>query len=146
MNANRIRALAKSLDDAIENEDIEKVLSFFTEDCETELLGLRLKGRQGLKRALDWMYKHVTSITLSPITIIIDGSVFFEEFLVRAKTHKGELLEVKQAEVLIYNEDYLVTSLRLYFDRLLLADTVATNIIDRDLLNQVIKNSLRGLE
>ena len=146
MDANRIRALAKALDDAIENEDIEKVLSFFTENCETELLGLRLEGRHGLKRALDWMYKHVTNITLSPITLIIDGSVFFEEFLVRAKTHKGKRIEVKQAEVLIYNEDYLVTSLRLYFDRLLLADTMATNIVDRILLNQVIKNSLKGLE
>jgi len=146
MDASRIRALAKALDDAIENEDIEKVLSFFTENCETELLGLRLKGRHGLKRALDWMYKHVTNITLSPITLIIDGSAFFEEFLVRAKTHKGKRIEVKQAEVLIYNEDYLVTSLRLYFDRLLLADTMATNIFDRILLNQVIKNSLKGLE
>ena len=146
MEASRIRDLAKALDDAIEKEDAEKVLSFFTEDCETELLGLRLEGRQGLKRALDWMYKHVTNITLSPITIIIDGGVFFEEFLVKAKTHKGKRLEVKQAEVLIYNEDYLVTSLRLYFDRLLLADTMATNIVDRILLNEVIKSSLKGLE
>jgi ketosteroid isomerase-like protein len=146
MDASQIKALAKALDDAIENEDVEKVLSFFTEDCETELLGLRLEGRQGLKRALDWMYMHVTNITLTPITILIDDSVFFEEFLVKAKTHKGKRLEVKQAEVLIYNEDYLVTSLRLYFDRLLLADTMATNFVDRILLNKVIKSSLKGLE
>jgi ketosteroid isomerase-like protein len=146
MDASQIKALAKALDDAIENEDVEKVLSFFTEDCETELLGLRLEGRQGLKRALDWMYMHVTNITLTSITILIDDSVFFEEFLIKAKTHKGKRLEVKQAEVLIYNEDYLVTSLRLYFDRLLLADTMATNFVDRILLNKVIKSSLKGLE
>jgi hypothetical protein len=48
--------------------------------------------------------------------------------------------------VLVFNEDYLVTSLRLYFDRLLLADTMATNIIDRILVYQVIRNSLKGLE
>ena len=145
MDASRIRDLAKALDDAIEKEDAEQVLSFFAEDCETELIGLRLEGRQGLKRALDWMYKHVTNITLSPITIIIDGGAFFEEFLVKGETHKGKRLEVKQAEVLIYNEDYLVTSLRLYFDRLLLADTFTTNIVDRILLNKVIKSSLKGL-
>ena len=92
------------------------------------------------------MYKHITNITLSPITIIIDDIVFFKEFLVRAEAHKGKLVEVKQAEVPIYNENYLVTSLRLYFDRLLLAYAIVTNIIDRILLNRIIQNYLEGLE
>jgi ketosteroid isomerase-like protein len=89
MDTDRIRVLAKALDDAIEDDDLEGVLSFFSDNCETELMGLRLEGKQGLRRTLDWMYKHVSNIILSPITIIIDKGVFSKEFLVRAKTHEG---------------------------------------------------------
>ena len=139
-----IRIYAKALDDAIEGGNIDEVLSYFRDDCEIELLGVKLSGKEGLKKAFDWIYKYLKDMVLVPITIMVDGDVFFEEFMVKAKVKGGEELQVKQAEVLVY-EDYKVKSLRLYFDRLELADAFTSNVVERMMVKQLVKQSLKGL-
>ena len=52
---------------------------------------------------------------------------------------------MKQAEVLEYNENYKVKSLRLYFDRLQLAKESTTNIVEKFLVNNLIQSSIKGL-
>ena len=146
LDEEKIREYAKALDDAIEKRDTEEILSHFSEKCEVELLGIKLVGHEGLKKAIGWMFKYLKEIKLIPITIMIQGSIFFEEFTVRTKIRGGREVDVKQAEVLEYGEDCKVKSLRLYFDRLELAEAYSTNILDRMLTNQVIKASLKGLK
>ena len=139
-----IRRYAKALDDAIEGGDIDEVISYFSDDCEIELLGVKLSGKEGLRKAFDWIYKYLKDMVLVPITIMVDGDVFFEEFMVRAKVKSGKELQVKQAEVLVY-EDYKVKSLRLYSDRLELADAFTSNALERMMVKQLVKQSLQGL-
>jgi ketosteroid isomerase-like protein len=139
-----IRKYAKALDDAIEGRNIEEVMSCFCDDCEVELLGVKLTGKEGLRKAIDWMYKYLKEITLIPVTIMVEGNTFFEEFIVKVKVRGGKEIQVKQAEVLIYDE-YKVKSLRLYFDRLELAEAFASNVIEQIMVKQIIKASLRGL-
>jgi ketosteroid isomerase-like protein len=139
-----IRKYAKALDDAIEGGNIEEVMSYFCDDCEIELLGVKLAGKEGLRKAFDWIYKYLKKMILVPIVIMVEGNVFFEEFIVKAKVKGDKELQVKQAEVLVY-EDYKVKSLRLYFDRLELADAFTSNILEQMMVNQIIKASLKGL-
>ena len=145
LSQEQIRTLSKSLDDAIESKKTEQLISYFSDDCEIELLGIRLSGKEGLKKAIAWMFGYLGEIRLSPITIIVDGDVFFEEFIVKAKTGNGEEIETKQAEVLVYNEEYKVKRLRLYFDCLELAAAYVSNPLERFMVNQLIKASLKGL-
>jgi ketosteroid isomerase-like protein len=145
LSQEQIRKLSKSLDDAIESKNTEELISYFSDDCEIELLGIRLSGKEGLNKAIAWMFGYLGEIRLTPITIIVDGDVFFEEFNVKAKTRKGEEIETRQAEVLVYNEEYKVKSLRLYFDRLELAAAYVSNPLERFMVNQLIKTSLKGL-
>ena len=139
-----IRKYAKALDDAIEGRNIEEVLSYFCDDCEIELLGVKLTGKEGLRKAFEWIYKYLKEMVLVPITIMVDGNVFFEEFMVKAKVKGGKELQVKQSEVLVY-DNYKVKSLRLYFDRLELADAFTSNALERMMVKQLIKESLKGL-
>ena len=139
-----IRRYAKALDDAIEGGNVDEVMSYFSDDCEIELLGVKLSGKEGLRKAFDWIYKYLKDMVLVPITIMVDGDVFFEEFMVKAKVKGGKELQVKQAEVLVY-EDYKVKSLRLYFDRLELADAFTSNALERVMVRQLVKESLKGL-
>ena len=139
-----IRKCAKALDDAIERGNIDEVMSYFCDDCEIELLGVRLTGKEGLRNAFDWIYKYLKDMVLVPITIMVDGNVFFEEFMVKAKVKGGKELQVKQSEVLVY-DDYKVKSLRLYFDRLELADAFTSNALERMMVKQLVKESLKGL-
>ena len=145
LNHEKIRDLAKALDDAIENRETEDIISCFSETCEIELLGIKLTGKEGLRKAISWMYRYLKEITLVPITIMIEENTFFEEFYVITKTKEGKEIQVKQAEVLVYDDEYKVKSLRLYFDRLELAASYTTNPIEKMMVNWFKKASLKGL-
>ena len=84
-------------------------------------------------------------MVLVPVTIMVDGNTFFEEFIVRTKTGEGKEIEVKQAEVLVYDDDYKVKSLRLYFDRLELADAYVSNPAEKIMIGMLNKAMLKGL-
>lgn len=145
MDSDQIKKRAQALDDAIEKRNIPAVLDFFSEDCEMEMAGLALKGKDGLQRALRWIFGHLREIRLIPITIMIEGETFFEEFIVRTETPKGRKVEVKQAEVLVYDEDYKVKSLRLYFDRLEMGDFFVSNFVERAIVKLTAELSVKGL-
>jgi ketosteroid isomerase-like protein len=139
-----IRKVAADLDKAIEDKNTELILSSFSDDCEIELLGTKLTGKKGARKFVNWMYEHLSEVTFVPITILVDGNAFFEEFILKGKLHNGIEVQSKQAEVLIY-ENYKVKSLRLYFDRLEFADSVAKGPVSKTLVRKLIKRSLKGL-
>ena len=136
---------AKALDDAIEKRDMEEIVSYFSDNCEIQLLGIKLTGKEGLRKAIHWMFSYLKEITLIPITIMVERNTFFEEFSLKTKVRGGKEIEINQSEVLVYDNEYKVMSLRLYFDRLQLASAYVTNPIEKILIGQFIKTSLKGL-
>jgi len=140
----RLRRAAAALDAAIENKDIEGVLGSFTDDCEIELLRQHLVGKEGVRRWLDWLYKHFRQIKLQPVVAVVKGDTLFEEFIVRARLHSGVEVKSKQTEVLVYHDDK-IKSLRLYFDRLDFAESVARDPVSKAAISRIIKRSLEGL-
>jgi hypothetical protein len=136
---------ARALDEAIEKRNREEVISYFSDSCEIELLGIKLTGKEGLKKAINWMFKYLNRITLTPITIMVDGNNFFEEFTVTAKVRGGKEIQVNQSEVLTYDNEYKVTNLRLYFDRLELASAYTTNPIEKLMVNIISRASVKDL-
>ncbi len=139
-----IRKVAMEFDNAIETKNIELGLSSFADDCEIELLGVKLVGRQGARKWLDWLYKNLAEVKFVPVTVMVDGSIFLEEFILEGKLHNGVEVRSKQAEVLIY-ENLKIKSLRLYFDRLDFADLVAKGPISRAISRRLVRTSLKGL-
>ena len=139
-----IKEIAEKFDDAIVNKDLDFMLDCFADDCTVELLGQTLHGKAGAKKWIFWMYKHVEHMEFIPVTIMVDGNTFFEEFIVKGVLRNGKEFESKQSEVLEY-KDMKITSLRLYFDRLDFADSVAHGFTQKTIVHQVIKKSLEGL-
>ncbi len=145
LNSEQIRKYALALDDAIKRQKMEEIVSYFSDDCEVELLGITLGGEEGLRKAIRWMYRYLKEIVLTPLTVTVDGNILFEEFLVKAKIKGGREIQVKQAEMLVYDEAYRVRSLHLYFDRLEFAEAFPLNFIEQITIKQLIKASLKGL-
>ncbi len=108
---------ARRLDEALEAGDKDEVVGFFAEDCELELLGIRLSGHAGVRRWLDWVFSHAASLRFDPRLITVQGACFVEEFDVEVTLRDGRRLVSRWAEVLEFREN-LVTSLRLYFNPL----------------------------
>jgi hypothetical protein len=79
------------------------------------MLGVRLRGHEGLCWWLEWVSARVQRIEFSPRVITVDGDTFFEELGVAAILSDGRRFESRWAEVPTYR-DNLVTSLRLYVD------------------------------
>jgi ketosteroid isomerase-like protein len=135
---------ALNLDEAIEKRNIETVFSKFSVDCEIELLGIKLNGREGVKKWMEWQFKHISKIDFIPITKMVSGNIFFEEYIAKANLHDGEEIQSKQAVVLQFRNK-LITSLRLYFDRLEFANAVAKDVISKTIVKELVKKSIEGL-
>ena len=140
----RIRQVAMDFDNAIESKDIDHMISFFADDCEIELMGIRLVGKKGTRKWLEWLFDTLVEVRFKPITIMVEGNVFFEEFVLEGTLPNGKIVESKQSEVLVY-ENYKIKSLRVYFDRLDFADVVAEGFISKKIVKTLISRSLRGL-
>lgn len=140
----RIRQLAADLDRAIENRDLDKIVTLFTQDCEIETVGLTLKGHDGVRKWARWLFAHLRAVAFEPRVILTYGNLFIEEFLVRGKTKKGIEVESKQCEVLEYEGDN-IKSLRVYFDRLDFAEYVAANWLQKLAVRKIVRLSTEGL-
>lgn len=132
-------------DHALTSMNIDESLEFFSEDCEIELLGVTLNGLDGARKWLEWLFSHLASIQFEPVTILVDGNVFFEEFVVVGTLNDGRVIRSKQAEILIY-EDYKIKTLRLYFDRLDFADAISNGFLEKRVVGMLIRKSLAGLD
>jgi len=131
-------------DNAIEKRDIEMMVNAFTDDCEIELLGVVLKGKDGVRTWLDWLFTHLVKVKFIPSIIIVENNIFFEEFVLMGTLQDGSVVESKQSEVLVY-EDYKIKSLRLYFDRLDFVNAVVKGFVSKRIVNILISRSLEGL-
>jgi hypothetical protein len=45
MEIEKIREVAKELDDTLETKNVDQILPFFADDCEIQLLGIAVKGK-----------------------------------------------------------------------------------------------------
>jgi ketosteroid isomerase-like protein len=131
-------------DNAFESKDIDLMVSFFSEDCEIELMGIKLIGKEGARRWLEWLFNTLVEIKFKPVLIMVEEDTFFEEFILIGTLPSGKIVESKQSEVLVY-ENYKIKSLRVYFDRLDFADAVADGFVSRKIVKTLISRSLKGL-
>ncbi len=143
-DADRIKQVAMEFDNAIESKDMDHMVSFFADDCEIELMGITLSGKDGARKWLEWLFGTLVEVKFIPIIIMVEGNVFFEEFILVGTLQNGKVVESKQSEVLVY-EDYKIKSLRVYFDRLDFADVVAEDFISRKIVSTLVSRSLKGL-
>ena len=143
-SSEEIHNVAMSFDKALEKKDMQAIIETFADDCEIELLGVKLFGKAGAKKWFSWLYKHVSEMKLIPVTVMVEGDIFFEEYIVKAKFYDGEEASSSQAEVLVF-ENLKIKSLRMYFDRLDFSRSVAKNVISKTIVRQLVKKSLEGL-
>jgi ketosteroid isomerase-like protein len=143
-NGDRIREVAMEFDNAIEARDVYAITEAFTENCEIEIMGITLSGKDGVRRWANWLFNSVPEIKFTPVVIMVNEGIFFEEFIVTSTLPNGKIVRSKQSEVLVY-ENYKIKSLRIYFDRLDFSDFVLRDFLSKRVVKMLKSRSLRGL-
>jgi ketosteroid isomerase-like protein len=57
-SSEEIREVAMAFDQALESKDERAVMDMFADDCEIELLSVKLLGKEGAKKWINWIYTH----------------------------------------------------------------------------------------
>ena len=140
----KILNLAANLDKDLETQDEAKLIPYFSEACEIQIFGLKLKGIANLRKWLNWFFNLFDTIKFEPIVIMVENSIFFEEFVIHVTFQRGKKLSVKLTEVLEY-ENYKIKSLRLYLDRLEFADVFTQGFLSKKIVKMIKKKSFQGL-
>lgn len=143
-NKDKIIKIAEDLDNDLELQNIDKMIPYFSEECEVEIFGLQIKGKQNLKKWLNWFFNLFDTIKFEPIVIMVVNNIFFEEFFIHGTFKQGKKLSVKVAEVLEY-DNYKIKSLRLYLDRLEFSDIFTDGAVSKKVVKLIKKRSLKGL-
>ncbi len=139
-----VKELAEKFDEAIEQHNIPAVIEAFSDDCEIELLGIKLHGKEGAKKWINWLYSTIPNIKFEPVVIINEGNVFYEEFFVIVTLPNGKMVKSHQAETLIFEIDKLKT-LRIFFNPLDFSDFARGGRLGKRLFDILIKKSVSGL-
>ncbi len=131
------------IDRASEAKDTVTILSCFHENCEIDIPGKKIKGKNEAKKWTEWIYSYFAELRIIPENGFVGGSLFFRKFTLKATLHDGSEISSKQAGVLEF-DDQKIKSLRLDFDRadfnrLNFADTLAKAPGNKTAVNMAIE-------
>ena len=125
-------------------EDIEKTLSYFTEDGVWVNPNGTFKGKEELRRYLTVMSESMQDVTVTECGngIIVQGDKAFFEHVI-AGTMKGERAEVLAMCAYEFSGDKIKES-RTTYDRLSMAEQAATGL-GKWMVNLIVKQAEKGL-
>jgi ketosteroid isomerase-like protein len=117
----QIIQIAIRFDNDLESRNLERLTSYFADDCQIELLGSTLKGKAGVEKWFNWLFDNILKLRLVIINVIVKENILFEEFAINAETVDGLKIHSRQAEVMEFDPCNKIKTLKLYFDRIDLA-------------------------
>ncbi len=128
---NLIIKLSMDFDNDLESKNLEKLPSYFSDDCQIELLGRTLKGQEGISEWLSWFFSNVDELRIVIINVIVKDNILFEEYALNAVTAEGTRIQSRQAEVIEFDQCNKIRNLRLYFDRIDFASNLLQHSVSR---------------
>ena len=129
--------------EALGKRDVEKALSFCTEDAIWVTPEGTFKGREELGRYLEWLSQTTSAIRATGIKAIVQGNRGAYEHVLEG-TSEGVKWEVLALCACEFSNDK-IQSLRTAYDRLSVAKQVAEGGLARTVVHAIIKRMEEGL-
>ncbi len=141
----RLSDIMKAYVKTFEDGDVEKALSFFTEDGSITCPEGTFAGKDNLRRYLEYCAGKMKNIAVKPSgnqIITGEGKAFFEHIIEATIDGKrGSVLAMCAYEF----ADDKIKSLRTTYDRLTVARQAAQGWIAGTLVNMIVKEAEKGL-
>ncbi|MGQ9543195.1 MAG: nuclear transport factor 2 family protein [Candidatus Bathyarchaeia archaeon] len=144
MSVEDVKAAVRGVHDAIMSNDVERFISFFAEDATlTDAAGI-LKGPDGLRLWMKWLYSNFSRMILKDKRLIAEGDSAAHEYLLEGATPEGST--VSFSGVAIYEfKDGKIQHIRNFYDVLGIAGQVAKGWMARRAVNSIEEQFKRGL-
>ena len=125
----RIRELVGQYHDAYERRDKRVVADLFAEDAVVSLAPGTFRGREGIRRVLDWDWKATPTIRFRSmgIDVLVRGNVAVCEVMVEA-SYAGVRYEYPNVRVFEFGDDGKIRALRSYYDKLGIEQRIAQEL------------------
>jgi len=145
MPKEKIESIMRDFVEALVKRDVEKGLSFFTEDATYVTPHGTFKGKEELKRLLTWMTQSIPDLTLTDagIGIMVQGNKAVYEHVLEA-TFEGR--KWKALALCAYEfSGEKIQHLRTVFDRLSIAKQVVKGWFAERAVSSIVKGMEKGL-
>jgi len=145
MAEEEVKGIMRDFVKTIEQGDVEKAVSFLTDDVVYDVPQGSFKGKKEAKHLITWMTQIMSGvkITESGVGIITAGNKAIFEHDMEGSI-EGQ--KVKYLSMCAYEfKDGKIQRLRTIFDRLTIAQQVATGWFARMAVNGIVKRTGKGL-
>jgi len=145
MSEKKIEGIMRDFVKAIEENNVEKALSFLTDDAEYVTPEGTFKGKKELKRYLNWGTRTTPNqkVRDAGIGIMVKGNKAVFEHIVEG-TYEGTKYEV--LTICVYEfSDEKIQHLRTVVDRLSIAKQVAKGWFAKRIMGSIIARAEKGL-
>ncbi len=145
MSADQIKKRMREFKEALESRDVERILSFFTEDAEWQAPEGTFKGKEQLRRYITWNKQMIPDLkmTESGIKIVVEGETGVYDHLLSG-TAEGS--QWSTLALCIYQFDgEKLKGIRSVYDRLAIAKQVSKGAMAKMAVSGILSSMEKGL-
>jgi uncharacterized protein (TIGR02246 family) len=143
MAEKEIENVIRDLIDSLEKKDMNRALSFFTDDATWFTTQGTFRGRDEIKRYLAYMGNYDLKFTYDGVGILVQGNKAVSQSTYGA-TYKGTTIKVSNICTYEFSGDRIKNHWAM-MDRLSMAKQFATGPIARKIVNSIIAQTEKGL-
>ena len=145
MSVEKIKTIMRKFRTALESKDVDKIISFFTDDAEWYAPEGAFKGKEQIIRYVRWN-KEITpdlKMTEVGIKIVAEGDVGVYEHILSGTSND---MQWNTLGLCIYEfTGDKIKSIRSVYDRLSIAKQVSKGMMARTAVNGILKTMEKGL-
>ncbi len=144
--AEKLKSLMRGFLEALEEADVDKALSFLTDDVTYVTPVGTFEGQEAVRRYFAWMTETMPDLEIVPtgIDIVTAGDRAAYEHILKG-TIRGEKAEWLAMCAYEFSGEK-IRALRTVFDRLDIVEQTAKGWLSEQLVAQIVKQTKRGLD
>ena len=144
MSQQKMSGTVHGIHEAMVKKDIEKLLSFFTDDARLISSEGTFIGKKEIGRYFTWMSEPYEETTSTTVNLIVQGDKAAHEYVIEATSADGT--RVSLPGVAMYDfKDGKAQEIRGYLDRLMMAKQVVKGWFPKRIINTIVKQAEKGL-
>jgi uncharacterized protein (TIGR02246 family) len=144
MSEEEIKSAVRSIVEAFNSRDVEKMLSFVADDATFIRPEGTFKGKEEIKRYYTWSFQHYSKLTLTETDLIVGGNKAVLEFVSEGTATDGMNQRLPGLAAFHFRNGR-VEQVHDYYDRLLIAEQLAKGWFAKTVVGAVVNRMQKGL-